>query len=40
MRLLLHKKGGTVTMPTYDHALGEALCVGWIDGPVIASASS
>jgi uncharacterized protein YdeI (YjbR/CyaY-like superfamily) len=32
--LVLHKKGGTVTSLTYDQALDEALCVGWIDGQV------
>ncbi|MEO6145197.1 MAG: YdeI/OmpD-associated family protein [Dermatophilaceae bacterium] len=32
--LVLHKKGGNVTMLTYDQALDEALCVGWIDGQV------
>ena len=32
--LVLHKKGGTVTTVTYDQALDEALCVGWIDGQV------
>lgn len=32
--LVLHKKGGTVTTLTYDQALDEALCVGWIDGQV------
>ena len=30
--LALHKKGGTVTSLTYDQALDEALCLGWIDG--------
>ena len=34
VRLVLHKKGGTVTTLTYDQALDEALCVGWIDGQV------
>ena len=34
MRLVLHKKGGTVTTLTYDQALDEGLCVGWIDGQV------
>jgi uncharacterized protein YdeI (YjbR/CyaY-like superfamily) len=34
VRLVLHKKGGTVTSLTYDQALDEALCVGWIDGQV------
>ena len=32
--LVLHKKGGTVTELTYDDALEEALCFGWIDGQV------
>jgi uncharacterized protein YdeI (YjbR/CyaY-like superfamily) len=32
--LVLHKKGGAVTTITYDQALDEALCVGWIDGQV------
>ena len=32
--LVLHNKGGTVTSLTYDQALDEALCVGWIDGQV------
>jgi uncharacterized protein YdeI (YjbR/CyaY-like superfamily) len=30
--LVLHKKGGTVTSLTYDQALDEALCFGWVDG--------
>lgn len=30
--LVLHKKGGDVTALTYDGALEEALCYGWIDG--------
>jgi len=34
VRLVLHKKGGTVTELTYDAALLEALCFGWIDGRV------
>jgi uncharacterized protein YdeI (YjbR/CyaY-like superfamily) len=34
VRLVLHKKGGTVTTLTYDEALDEALCAGWIDGQV------
>jgi uncharacterized protein YdeI (YjbR/CyaY-like superfamily) len=34
VRLVLHKKGGSVTTLTYDQALDEALCVGWIDGQV------
>jgi uncharacterized protein YdeI (YjbR/CyaY-like superfamily) len=33
-RLVLHKKGGTVTELTYETALQEALCFGWIDGQV------
>jgi uncharacterized protein YdeI (YjbR/CyaY-like superfamily) len=32
--LVLHKKGGMVTGLTYDLALDEALCFGWIDGQV------
>ncbi len=32
--LVLHKKGGMVTALTYDQALDEALCFGWIDGQV------
>jgi uncharacterized protein YdeI (YjbR/CyaY-like superfamily) len=32
--LVLHKKGGAVTALTYDAALDEALCFGWIDGQV------
>jgi uncharacterized protein YdeI (YjbR/CyaY-like superfamily) len=32
--LVLHKKGGVVTTLTYDEALDEALCFGWIDGQV------
>ncbi|MHA7154629.1 YdeI/OmpD-associated family protein [Arthrobacter sp. TMN-50] len=32
--LILHKKGGSVTDLTYQAALDEALCVGWIDGQV------
>ncbi|HEY2043928.1 MAG TPA: YdeI/OmpD-associated family protein [Jatrophihabitans sp.] len=32
--LVLAKKGGTTTTLTYDQALDEALCVGWIDGQV------
>ncbi|HSF26845.1 MAG TPA: YdeI/OmpD-associated family protein [Actinomycetes bacterium] len=32
--LVLGKKGGTVTALTYDDALDEALCFGWIDGQV------
>lgn len=30
--LVLHKKGGTVTTLTYEQAVQEALCLGWIDG--------
>ncbi len=30
--LVLHKKGGDVTALTYEDALQEALCFGWIDG--------
>ncbi len=30
--LVLHKKGGDVTTLTYEEALQEALCLGWIDG--------
>ena len=30
--LVLTKKGGTTTALTYDAALDEALCFGWIDG--------
>jgi uncharacterized protein YdeI (YjbR/CyaY-like superfamily) len=33
-KLVLGKKGGTVTTLTYDGALEEALCFGWIDGQV------
>jgi uncharacterized protein YdeI (YjbR/CyaY-like superfamily) len=32
--LVLHKKGGAVTTLTYDEALDDALCYGWIDGQV------
>jgi uncharacterized protein YdeI (YjbR/CyaY-like superfamily) len=32
--LVLTKKGGDVTTLTYDDALDEALCAGWIDGQV------
>ncbi|WP_427016278.1 YdeI/OmpD-associated family protein [Pseudarthrobacter sp. P1] len=32
VRLVLHKKGGTVTKLDYAAALDEALCFGWIDG--------
>jgi uncharacterized protein YdeI (YjbR/CyaY-like superfamily) len=34
VRLILGKKGGTLTALTYDGALDEALCFGWIDGQV------
>ncbi|HEX6301257.1 MAG TPA: hypothetical protein VF148_12390 [Acidimicrobiia bacterium] len=30
--LVLHKSGGDVTTLTYDAAVEEALCFGWIDG--------
>lgn len=30
--LVLHKRGGAVTALTYDQALDEALCFGWVDG--------
>ncbi|MGV8979138.1 MAG: YdeI/OmpD-associated family protein [Cellulomonas sp.] len=30
--LVLHKKGGATTTLTYELALQEALCFGWIDG--------
>lgn len=30
--LVLTKKGGTVTALTYEEAVLEALCFGWIDG--------
>lgn len=30
--LVLHKKGGDVTALTYEPAVEEALCFGWIDG--------
>jgi uncharacterized protein YdeI (YjbR/CyaY-like superfamily) len=30
--LVLTRKGGTITTLTYDGALDEALCFGWIDG--------
>lgn len=30
--LVLHKKGGQVTELTYEAAVLEALCFGWIDG--------
>ncbi|NKX52181.1 hypothetical protein HER39_16720, partial [Arthrobacter deserti] len=32
--LVLGKKGGGVTSLSYDDALDEALCFGWIDGQV------
>lgn len=32
VRLVLHKKGGTVTRLDYAGALDDALCFGWIDG--------
>jgi uncharacterized protein YdeI (YjbR/CyaY-like superfamily) len=32
--LVLTKKGGTTTSLTYDQALEESLCFGWIDGQV------
>ncbi|MHA7303728.1 YdeI/OmpD-associated family protein [Arthrobacter sp. TMN-49] len=32
VRLVLHKKGGSVTGLSYAAALDEALCFGWIDG--------
>jgi uncharacterized protein YdeI (YjbR/CyaY-like superfamily) len=34
VRLVLHKKGGTVTALSYDGALDEALSFGWIDGVI------
>ncbi len=34
VRLVLHKRGGTVTALTYDAALDEALSFGWIDGVI------
>lgn len=34
VRLVLTRKGGTVTALDYDAALDEALCFGWIDGQV------
>lgn len=30
--LVLHKQGGSTTTLSYDQALDEALCFGWIDG--------
>ncbi|MEO7005733.1 MAG: YdeI/OmpD-associated family protein [Terrimesophilobacter sp.] len=32
VRLILGRKGGTLTALNYDGALDEALCFGWIDG--------
>jgi len=32
VHLVLHKSGGQVTALTYDAAVEEALCFGWIDG--------
>ena len=32
--LVLTRKGGNATSLTYDEALDEALCFGWIDGQV------
>lgn len=32
--LVLHKKGGQTTALTYEQALDEALCYGWIDGQI------
>jgi len=32
VHLVLHKSGGDVTTLTYDAAVEEALCFGWIDG--------
>ncbi len=32
--LVLHKKDGRVTSLTYNQALDEALCFGWIDGQI------
>lgn len=32
VHLVLHKSGGEVTTLTYDAAVEEALCFGWIDG--------
>jgi uncharacterized protein YdeI (YjbR/CyaY-like superfamily) len=34
VRLVLSRKGGSVTRLDYDGALDEALCFGWIDGQV------
>lgn len=30
--VVLRKKNSTISAPTYDEALDEALCYGWIDG--------
>lgn len=32
VRLVLHKKGGDVTSLTWDEAVDEGICFGWIDG--------
>jgi uncharacterized protein YdeI (YjbR/CyaY-like superfamily) len=32
VHVVIHKKGGNVTDLTYDDAVEEALCFGWIDG--------
>lgn len=32
VHLVLHKQGGEVTSLSYDAAVEEALCYGWIDG--------
>lgn len=32
VKLVLHKKGGTLTELTYPQAVDQALCFGWIDG--------
>lgn len=32
VKLVLHKKGGTITLLTYAQAVEQALCFGWIDG--------
>lgn len=32
VRLVLHKKGGTLTELTYPQAVDQSLCFGWIDG--------
>lgn len=34
VRLVLSKKGGSITALDYDTALEEALCFGWIDGVI------